>query len=163
MGASNGKMVASSPSPPPFALKRRCSSGAAQAELVKRGCCFHGLVGHGRSSTLRVKPAGASKQNDIGGVFDPSRSHPTVAHLISDLKGEVHSPNVSSRALVRVSTDENINTAVRLCPSKRILYRTLSDHTLSALAVRGRRSRRSQQGSRRDGGVRDDGLNGAAT
>lgn len=86
MGASDSKGRSPSPSPPAFALKRRCSSGAAQELMSKGGggcCVFQGNVG-GKGSAVRVKSA---HDDPTGGVFDPSRSHPTVALLISDLKG----------------------------------------------------------------------------
>lgn len=93
MGASHGKVRSPSPSPPPFALKRRCSSGAAQAELLAKGggcCVFHGHGGK-RGSAVRVKgPLLSSSDASSGGVFDPSRSHPNVTLLLSDLKGREH-------------------------------------------------------------------------
>lgn len=48
---------------------------------------FGGHAGKG-SSAVRVKgPLSSSPEDSHAGVFDPMRSHPTVALLISDLKG----------------------------------------------------------------------------
>ena len=87
MGASPSK-TPSAATPPltSFALERRCSSGYI---VEPAGGCGLRVCRSGGTTRRPPDAARSSSTSDAAfepGVFDPSRSHPTVAHLISDLK-----------------------------------------------------------------------------
>ena len=85
MGASNAKHAGQAAT----LVVRRCSTSTGVE--APRGCLQGCTPAPSRSSVataFRKAPASTDDSPCDGGVFSPSRTHPTVARLISDLKGE---------------------------------------------------------------------------
>jgi len=80
MGASNAKHAGKAAT----LVVRRCSNSTGVE--APRGCLKGCAPAHSRS--FLQAPASTDDSPCDGGVFSPSRTHPTVARLISDLKGE---------------------------------------------------------------------------
>ena len=143
MGASQRRRRRWTPRPPRSRSNDGARAGTSSSPRAGADCACAVRGGTTRRPPDAARSSSTSDAAFEGGVFDPSRSHPTVAHLISDLKS---APSRSRGA--RVSGPPPSHSCV--FPSE-----SYAHHRPSTLRSqrRSRRARRRRRGCRREEGV----------